>query len=231
VCGHAVYVGGQTCPVGRIPDDESWELMPYQTGEGRDFVEHIRRGVEAAHADPSALLLFSGGQTRYPQILSEGQSYFQVADAFDFWGHRESARPRTTTEEFSLDSYHNCLYGLARFAECTGRLPLRLTIISWAFKRKRFQLHVEKALHWSRDWVFLGVGSPEQLAMAELAEADTRAHFETDMTGHGPVLGLKKAERNRSGRVNGYAKSVPCMEKMLEWTGTTPVPRDIIPWK
>jgi hypothetical protein len=225
-----VYTAGESCPRERITDDASWVLMPYQSGEGAVFVQHIRQGVEAAHADPDALLLFSGGQTRYPQILSEAQSYFQVASAFDFWGHRDSVLPRTTTEEFALDSYQNCLYGIARFAECTGRLPMRLTIISWEFKRQRFALHVERTLRWTREWLFLGVGSPEDLPESALMEEMTLKLFKADMSGHGAVLGKKKAKRNPFGRVHGYPLSVPSMARMLEWTGATPVPVDAVPW-
>ena len=45
---------------------------------------HIRRGVEVAAKDPSAVLVFSGGQTR-PDAgpRSEGVSYFRVAEHFN----------------------------------------------------------------------------------------------------------------------------------------------------
>jgi len=51
-------------------------------GEARSFIEHIRLGVEAVAADPKALLLFSGGQTRRAAgPRSEGLSYWVVAEA------------------------------------------------------------------------------------------------------------------------------------------------------
>lgn len=59
-----------------------WELMPYQKGEGREFIKHIQSGVDIAREDPAALLIFSGGQTRYPQALSEGkEAHASISDA------------------------------------------------------------------------------------------------------------------------------------------------------
>ena len=43
--GHAVWLGGP-------PEaDASWALAPFQSGEGRAFLGHLRTGVEQANTD------------------------------------------------------------------------------------------------------------------------------------------------------------------------------------
>jgi len=46
-------------------------------GKAQSFLDHIRLGIEEAAADPEAMLLFSGGQTRREAgPRSEGLSYW-----------------------------------------------------------------------------------------------------------------------------------------------------------
>lgn len=73
--------------------------LPYQVaGEAQSFLDHIRLGRQAAEHDPSALLLFSGGQTRKAAgPRSEGLSYWLVAEAADWFGHPD-VRSRAYTE-------------------------------------------------------------------------------------------------------------------------------------
>lgn len=67
-------------------------------GEARSFIDHIRLGVESSATDPSALLLFSGGQTRRAAgPRSEGLSYWLVAEAAG-WFNRTEVRGRAFTE-------------------------------------------------------------------------------------------------------------------------------------
>ena len=64
VACHSVYTGLRFDD----PEDTSaWALLEYQKsteGQTHSFIEHILLGVEEAAKDSSALLLFSGGQTR-----------------------------------------------------------------------------------------------------------------------------------------------------------------------
>ena len=60
VAGHAILRQDWRDPL----DGASWILQDFQRGEGACYVEHIRRGVEIAAGNASALLIFSGGQTR-----------------------------------------------------------------------------------------------------------------------------------------------------------------------
>jgi hypothetical protein len=67
-------------------------------GQAQTFLDHIKLGIEAAAADPAALLLFSGGQTRQAAgPRSEGLSYWMVAEAAGWYGHPE-VRSRAFTE-------------------------------------------------------------------------------------------------------------------------------------
>ena len=77
-------------------------------------------GVEAAAANPAALLLFSGGATRAQAgPLSEGASYWAVTNAAH-WFDAPQVRDRAFTEEHARDSYENLLFSLCRFHEITG---------------------------------------------------------------------------------------------------------------
>ena len=99
--------------------------MDYQRGHGlpQAIIAHIKAGIEEATRDPDSLLIFSGGETRsVTGPLSEGSSYFHVADSLNLWetsttakvgggGHATqelpSVRSRTVTEEFATDSFEN----------------------------------------------------------------------------------------------------------------------------
>jgi hypothetical protein len=59
VAGHAVYVAPDFAEPQR---DESWLLQPFQRGEPPFYLEHIKKGIELAAHDASAMLVLSGGQ-------------------------------------------------------------------------------------------------------------------------------------------------------------------------
>lgn len=230
VCGHAVYTGGPLLPPSELPNDEHWTLLPYQAGEGRVYLEHISAAVELAREDPDALLIFSGGQTREGTFLSEAVSYYHAAEAAGLLKD-ELVRRRVTTEEFSRDSFDNCLFGIARFAECTGAIPHQITVVSWKFKKERFNLHALATLRWPADkFSFCGVGAPADMDAALKGEAGTVCHFRADMTGHGAALGPKKAARNPHRRQHGYATSFPALRRLVEYVGAEAAPLAICPW-
>src|SRR5690242_3427248 len=96
--GHAIW---KVC--GDPLADESWFLRDYQRGEPRCYIEHIRRGVELAAADPAAVLVFSGGQT-FPDAgpRSEAFGYWALAEYFGWWG-AAGLGSRSLLEDFSRD--------------------------------------------------------------------------------------------------------------------------------
>lgn len=86
VAGHSVYISS-SC--GKFDSEDSWLLEPYQKhpGQAATFIAHIKKGVEFAAQDESALLLFSGGETRNNAgPRSEAQSYWSVAEAKGWFG-------------------------------------------------------------------------------------------------------------------------------------------------
>jgi len=127
VAGHSVTTSGHLEDADR--DESDWFLLDYQKSRGLPsaIVLHIRAGISEAMRDPSALLVFSGGETRAATGPdTEGASYFRVADAMDLWttttaiGDEEASgsgsatstkkntvRARSVTEEFATDSFEN----------------------------------------------------------------------------------------------------------------------------
>jgi len=62
VACHAIYLPGPALGA----TEEEWDLQPYQRGRSpqNTFLAHIEKGVSVARADPAAMLMFSGGETR-----------------------------------------------------------------------------------------------------------------------------------------------------------------------
>lgn len=85
-------------------------LLDYQKGQGlpEAIKGHIQAGIDEANKDSGSLLVFSGGETRaITGPLTEGASYFHVADAMQLWPPGSTVRARTVTEEFATDSFEN----------------------------------------------------------------------------------------------------------------------------
>ena len=113
VAGHSVIIGGHLQDAG--VDEKDWYLLSYQKGHGlpQAIVAHIKEGIRLAASDERSLLIFSGGETR-PSTgpISEGSSYFHVADAMHLWNEfggnsSSTVRARTVSEEFATDSFQN----------------------------------------------------------------------------------------------------------------------------
>ncbi len=214
VAGHAIYTASGYEDPGADP---SWQLFPYQYGEGPSYIEHIRRGVELTAADPEALLVFSGGPTRLTSgPRTEAGSYWLLAEHFGWWGTPAPA----ITEEFARDSFENLLYGICRFHEFAGGWPERLTFVSWEFKRARFELYC-KALRWPLErFRFEGPNQTKDLAGA--MEGERRNILEPwaeDPYLQSAQAVRKKGERNPWKRTAGYEASCPEVRELLRWKG------------
>lgn len=144
VCGHAIFRGARD--IQGCLEDANWILQSFQAGEPPFYVGHLERGVRLASEDPRALLVISGGQTRqvdetdrsWQSPWSEAQSYVEIGRLHRWWGDEEKLRGRVTTEEFARDSLENVMLALARFWECTGRFPEKISVVSWEFKADRY---------------------------------------------------------------------------------------------
>lgn len=76
----------------------SLAVLAQVPGQTESFLQHMQLGVGAAADDPTALLVFSGGQTREAAgARSEAQSYRNVAQAAGWFSHPE-VRSRVVTE-------------------------------------------------------------------------------------------------------------------------------------
>ena len=125
VAGHSVTISGHLYDAGI--DENDWYLLDYQRGHGlpQAIISHIKSGIQQAKQDVDSLLIFSGGETRpITGPISEGSSYFHVADAMNLWDDTDTdnegegvvnesisspntVRARTVTEEFATDSFEN----------------------------------------------------------------------------------------------------------------------------
>jgi hypothetical protein len=202
VAGHAPF----RATVQSVPDqpdaDDAWVLQPFQRGEPRLYIEHIRRGVELLANKPEALLIFSGGYTRAeagPQ-WSEADTYLAIARHFNWWIANEELRQRLSeriaTEDFSRDSFENLLFSICRFQQITNQYPGCVTVISWAFKKARFDLHRSAIRFPSSRFTFDGINNPVDLLAAQKSEAVTYQAFTQNRYGNSGELAVKRQHRN-----------------------------------
>lgn len=213
VAGHAVYVAED---FNAIEADDSWFLQEFQKGEPPFYIEHIRRGVEIAADDQKALLVFSGGQTRFKAgTRSEAQSYWLIANHKKWWQYHNVV-DRSTTEEYARDSFENLLFGICRFYELVGSYPSKVTVVSWAFKSARFELHRKAIQFPDNGYVFEGVNNPVDIIGAERGEQKAIVAFTADPFGIGDDLGGKRETRNPFNREPPYSKTCPGVGELFE---------------
>ncbi|MCB9644637.1 MAG: hypothetical protein H6728_16305 [Myxococcales bacterium] len=225
VAGHAIYTSNDftdpTC-------DGCWSLQSFQTAEPAFYLEHIQHGIARTQADPSALLVFSGGQTRLEAgPRSEAQSYWMLARHLGWL--TQDVEDRVTTEEFARDSFENLLFGICRFYEWTQTFPQTITAVSWGFKQERFQHHRD-ALQFPKDhFHFVGVNQPPQLEAALRGEARTIEAFRLDPYGNHPPLSQKRQQRDPFRRTPPYALSCPPLRALLQHRKREPFASPL-PW-
>ena len=109
-------------------------------------------------SSPGCLIFDARGHTRGISTISEGESYARLAIESNLFHNGFLPFERATSEEYSLDSYQNLLFSIARFHEVTGTYPENITVIGFEMKRKRFEeLHI-RALRWpKRRFTYVGV--------------------------------------------------------------------------
>ena len=209
-----MLVGGKN-----LTSDSSWLLLDYQRGEPPFYIEHVRAGVEAAAADPQALLILSGGMTRREAgPRSEADSYYRVAEHYAWFG-RPDVAGRTILEDLSRDSFENLLFGVCRHREFTGWWPESVTLVSWAFKERRFGLHREAIRFPAGRFRYLGPNNPRELEQALASESRAVETYTADPYSSGERFREKRAQRNPFRRQNGFAISCPEVAGLLGHPG------------
>jgi len=225
-----VMVAGHAIPYrfDRLDRDEGWFLKPFQAGEGSLYLDHVKHGVAVAAREADSLLIFTGGQTDAAAgPRSEGQGYWLAADHCDWFGCREVGRT-ATTEEFSLDSFQNLLYGICRFREVTGGYPEGIVAVGWKFKEPRFDLH-RRALRFPETrFRYEGVNDPPSLEENLPFERARLLLAERDPYGATREAAGKREARNAFRRQHGYGESCPELAALLQHGGpelfTGPLP-------
>jgi len=226
VAGHGAARGTDFA---HLETEAAWALEPFQqvAGQARTFVEHAREGVRAAAADPGALLLFSGAETRRnAPAESEGHTYWKLSEARGWFegegvpGGRAVER-RAVTEEGARDSLENLLFSLCRFHELTGGYPEQVTVVGYRLKERRFaDLHRGAARFPAERFRYVGTEVLEAVAhSAADGEAATRRAWERDLYGCGGELERKRKRRDPFASGGHYAGSCPELRALLEHCG------------
>ena len=246
VAGHAVV---RLAELGHAAkDDASWWLLKYQRGQGFPEIisSHVKKGIDLAAADEQSLLMFSGGQTRKDVgPTSEAASYYYLADT-QGWipaaGDKaatfaaRSVRDRLFLEEFARDSYENLLFSLCRFREVTGAYPVKVTVVGFDFKEKRFVDQHRAAIDFpAENFQYVGLHPPEgsgfDSGVAAAGEGSVVAAYSADPYGCKHALADKRQLRNPFRRSIPYDEACPELHALVQWCGPGPFEGDRLPWQ
>lgn len=201
VAGHAVFKNRDDIS---LTDDENWYLEPFQAGEPAIYLDHIRHGVEILLSDKKALLFFSGGMTsREAGFLSEARGYFDAVMRL-YPVLPENAAGRIFLEEYACDSYQNLLFSINLFEQTTGHKPENVSLVSWRFKKNRFEMHRKTLDIEDSSFTYIGVGNPVDLDSALKGEDKTLQLFKKNPHGECPEIREKRRERNPFQRICPY---------------------------
>ena len=203
VAGHAPFKADvSNCP--KDPSqDKHWELNPdFQLGEPPFYLQHIRKGLELVTANPSSLLLFSGGLTRPDTHWTEAETYLAIARSFDEFSDIDMWS-RVSLEEYARDSFENLVFGLCRFHQFAAKLPESVSVISWGFKKDRFQFHAD-TIGWGNRFHFVGPNNPTDIDGANKGESKALRQFEDSPYGTDGTLREKRIARTFGSRNHGY---------------------------
>lgn len=216
-------------------------MAEFQKGQTDTFIKHIQFASKIARRDPSAVLVFSGGQTSSKAgPISEGQSYWLLAEALgelviDTDGN--SLAGRMIAEEFARDSYENLLFSIARFKEYTGQYPRKITVVGLEFKKQRF-INLHRAiLHFPiENFSYFGIDPPQLKGNPPTAGEKANAEIPFSEDPHGctnKILVNKRRERNPFRRTHPYTLSCPELYNIFTICNRDNVPESIyyaLPW-
>ena len=224
VAGHAPFLETTATVPDHPEEDAGWALQSFQRGEPPLYIDHIKRGVALLAANPRALLIFSGGFTRREAGCrwSEAGTYAAIAQHCGGWireanpEQRDSLEARTALEDFSRDSFENLLFSLCRFHQVVGRYPRHVSVVSWAFKRERFDLHRQTIRFPPDRFHFEGFNEPVGLPSALRGEAVTLGDFTKNPYGSEGRLAEKRVARNPFHRQHDF-RTCPGLAKFFDF--------------
>jgi len=150
---------------------------------------------------------------------------------------QSTVRARTITEEYATDSFENLLFSICRFHEVTGTYPSKISMVSFTFKRQRFETLHAHAIHWPIDhFNYVGADPPSSTGF-NLQESSNGERnnsllpFQSDPYGcHTDILQQKRRERNPFARRAPYELTCPDMMEVLHWCGPELIDKDMVPW-
>jgi len=245
-CCHGTYHRSREGFTPKGPTNEdNWILQSFQRsdprtgkeGEHLTFIKHINAAVSLLREDPNAMLVFSGGKTQTQIDVTEAASYLQCCKDV---GKLENT-DRMALEDQATDSYQNLLFAVLVFRRRVGLYPERITVVTHAFKERRFlELHA-RAIKWPEDKVtVLGIDPPfktgdrEETMRGELLRG--YGLFAKDLYGTRDPLAKKRRDRGWNGDVAFDCGSdlEPQVQSLLAWDGGADgqeVCPDRLPWQ
>lgn len=235
VAGHAVMRMNKLSVADK--SDVGWYLLAYQKNQGFPGIisSHIKKGVDIVKSDETAMLVFSGGQTRRDVgPTSEAASYYYLAEEKKWI---KALEHRVFLEEFARDSFENLLFSVCRFREVAGYYPSKITVVGFDFKGRRFtELHRKAIGFPAANFTYAGVrsGHPSfDQGKAERGEEVAVQSFSKDLYGcSDPSLSQKREVRNPFRRTVPYELACPEMKELLHWCGPGVFDEmDALPWK
>lgn len=199
VAGHAVYAGTERR---HTVMDDRW--IGGFRGEARYYTEHVTAGIETAREGQRFVLVFSGGPTRAAAgPIAESASYYRVAEQLEWLGS-DAVKNSANIEPFAKDSWENLAFGVARFAQLTGRKPEEVIICNWAFKEDRYRMHADSLGLNQESLHYVGVNNPEgsrddpksPMGGALIGEKKALADFQNIPFGDEGILLQKRLQRD-----------------------------------
>ena len=106
----------------------------------------------------NSILIFSG-RKRSELMMSEGSIYYMIAKYCNYFENKILLiKNRTFIEDYALDSFQNLLFSICRFYQITSNYPSNIKLISWLFKKYRFEnLHIKAIKYPLQQFIFYGI--------------------------------------------------------------------------
>jgi hypothetical protein len=220
---------------GSRTDEDEWIMQDFQRSdqsqnkpsEHETFIAHILTAAMITQHAPQTILVFSGGKTT-PADRTEANGYGLILE------HMVRNNPAMFTrgvhyalEEYATDSYQNLLFSIIRFRQLTGAYPKLITVITHAFKERRFLEQHAPAIKWPLDRIRVqGVNPPFTLGELNFTQKGERERaynaFNEDPYGARSPLSQKRRARNwdpnRAHVFLGFGLE-PAVLHLLEWMG------------